>query len=152
MKRATLDQMWQTISANKAPLLPIHAQSPINRAVHHAAGKINGRQWLLATSNQRLIPLTKAAEFIVNNFAKFSPKMASFAQHAFENGWIEAEDRPGKRAGGYMTSVPDVKESRIFMTFDGSASGVSTIAHELGHAFHQFYFERHAGFAAKTMP
>ena len=35
-----------------------------------------------------------------------------------------------------MTSVPDVKESRIFMTFDGSASGVSTIAHELGHAFH----------------
>lgn len=62
--------------------------------------------------------------------------MAAFATHAFENGWIEAEDRPGQRAGGYMTSVPDVQESRIYLTFDGSASGVYTIALESGHAFH----------------
>ncbi|PJN85883.1 M3 family metallopeptidase, partial [Bacillus velezensis] len=38
---------------------------------------------------------------------------------------------------GFCTSFPDSGESRIFMTFSGSASNVSTLAHELGHAFHQ---------------
>ncbi|MFS8630820.1 MAG: M3 family metallopeptidase, partial [Bacillales bacterium] len=50
--------------------------------------------------------------------------------------WVEAEDRPNKRPGGYCTELPEFNESRIFMTFTGSASDVSTLAHELGHAFH----------------
>ena len=136
MKRATLDQMWQTISANKAPF----AAYLTRKAQLTGQSTMQWQdQWapvVVGDFKPKTYTFDEAAEFIVNNFAKFSPKMAAFAQHAFENGWIEAEDRPGKRAGGYMTSVPDVKESRIFMTFDGSASGVSTIAHELGHAFH----------------
>ena len=136
MKRATLDQMWQTISANKAPF----AAYLTRKAQLTGQSTMQWQdQWapvVVGDFKPKTYTFDEAAEFIVNNFAKFSPKMAAFAQHAFENGWIEAEDRSGKRAGGYMTSVPDVKESRIFMTFDGSASGVSTIAHELGHAFH----------------
>src|SRR5699024_5858394 len=62
--------------------------------------------------------------------------MASFAKMAFEKAWIEAEDRPGKRPGGYCSGLPETEESRIFMTFGNSINEVSTIAHELGHAFH----------------
>lgn len=136
MSRATLDQMWATVSANKAPFVAYLDQK----------AKLLGQpkmpwydQWapvVVGDFTPKKYTFDEAATFIIENFGKFSPKMAAFAQHAFENGWIEAEDRPGKRAGGYMTNVPDTKESRIFMTFDGSASGVSTIAHELGHAFH----------------
>ena len=51
--------------------------------------------------------------------------------------WIEAEDRPGKRPGGFCTSFPLAGQSRIFMTFGGTMDNVSTLAHELGHAYHQ---------------
>ncbi len=78
----------------------------------------------------------EGAAFILENFGKFSPKMAAFAKSAFEKSWIEAEDRPGKRPGGYCTGLPETKESRIFMTYGGSINEVATLAHELGHAFH----------------
>ena len=62
--------------------------------------------------------------------------MAQFAEKAFVNSWIEAEDRPGKRPGGYCTSLGETQESRIFMTYGESINEVATLAHELGHAFH----------------
>lgn len=78
----------------------------------------------------------EARDFIVSNFGKFSPELADFARHAFENRWIDAEQREGKRGGAFCMGVPLVKESRILCNFDGSLDQVSTIAHELGHAFH----------------
>lgn len=82
------------------------------------------------------ISYEEARDFIIKNFANFSPELASFARRAFESNWIDAEMREGKRAGGYCSGVETVKESRIFVNFDGSADQISTIAHELGHAFH----------------
>ncbi|MGP4118071.1 M3 family metallopeptidase, partial [Levilactobacillus zymae] len=78
----------------------------------------------------------EAAAFMIQHYGEFSPKMAALAQHAFEHRWIEAEDRAGKAPGGWMESAPETHESRIFMTFTGSPNDVSTLAHELGHAFH----------------
>ena len=68
----------------------------------------------------------------------FGPNISAFAKHALENRWVEAEDRPKKRPGGYCEELPEFEESRIFMTFTGSSSDASTLAHELGHAFHSF--------------
>ena len=78
----------------------------------------------------------EARSFIVKNFAKFSQEMADFAEQAFEKNWIDAEQRSGKRGGAFCMGVPGIKESRIMCNFDGSLSQVFTIAHELGHAFH----------------
>ncbi len=78
----------------------------------------------------------QARAFVVDNFANFSPDLAAFADRAFENGWIDAEQRPGKRGGAFCMSVPVVNESRVLCNFDGTLDQVSTIAHELGHAFH----------------
>ena len=55
-----------------------------------------------------------------------------------ENRWVEAEDRSNKRPGGYCEELPEFQESRIFMTFTGSTNDASTLAHELGHAFHSY--------------
>src|SRR5690606_25297727 len=77
-----------------------------------------------------------ACDFIIEHFSSFGAKLAGFAEHALKNRWVEAEDRPNKRPGGYCTSLPEWEESRIFMTFTGSSTDVNTLAHELGHAFH----------------
>jgi pepF/M3 family oligoendopeptidase len=78
----------------------------------------------------------EASEFILANFEKFSPELKTFSKRAFDNNWIDAEMRDGKRGGGFCMEVQGVKESRILVNFDGSQDQISTIAHELGHAFH----------------
>lgn len=73
---------------------------------------------------------------ILESFTRFSPDFTEFAEHALAEGWIEAEDRAGKRQGGFCTDLPVSKETRIFMTFTDDDSSTSTLAHELGHAYH----------------
>jgi oligoendopeptidase F len=80
----------------------------------------------------------QARDFIIANFGNFSPELAAFARHAFEHNWIDAEQRKGKRGGAFCMAVPGVNESRILCNFDGTLDQVSTIAHELGHAFHNY--------------
>ncbi|MFZ5921148.1 MAG: M3 family oligoendopeptidase [Chloroflexota bacterium] len=78
----------------------------------------------------------EARAFILENFGKFSPELEAFAKRAFDNLWIDGEQRDGKRGGAFCMGVPGVKESRVLCNFDGTLDQVSTIAHELGHAFH----------------
>lgn len=78
----------------------------------------------------------QARDFILEHFGTFSPDLADFARTAFDNNWIDAEQRPGKRGGAFCMGVPGVKESRVLSNFDGSLDQVFTIAHELGHGYH----------------
>ncbi len=80
----------------------------------------------------------EATEFILKNFETFSPELRDFAKNAFDNNWVDAEQRPGKRGGAFCMPLMAVKESRIFCNFDGSLDQVMTIAHELGHGYHNF--------------
>jgi len=58
-------------------------------------------------------------------------------------------DRAGKAAGGFCTGFPIVKQSRIFMTYTGTFSGLSTLAHELGHAYHSWVLKDKPIFASR---
>jgi len=78
----------------------------------------------------------EARDFILDAFEKFSLELRTFSERAFDNNWIDAEMREGKSSNGFCMRVEGVKESRIFINFDGSQDQLSTIAHELGHAFH----------------
>lgn len=78
----------------------------------------------------------EARDFILDQFEKFSPELRTFAKRTFDNNWLDAEMRDGKRGGGFCMEVQGVKESRILVNFDGSQDQLSTIAHELGHAYH----------------
>ncbi len=80
----------------------------------------------------------EAKDFILKHFGTFSDELKAFAKKAFENRWIDAEQRAGKRGGAFCTAVPGVRESRILCNFDGSLDQVMTIAHELGHGYHNF--------------
>lgn len=134
MSQETLDAMWNTISNNKQKFVQFLERK----------AKLLGVEKL--SWHDVFAPLSKdvpevsyddAADIIINQFQQLTPKMADFTKDAFANRWIEAESRPGKRPGGFCTSFPLSQQSRIFMTYAGTASNVSTLAHELGHAFHQ---------------
>lgn len=136
LQKKTLDAMWDTITKNKQPFIDFLTR----KAQLFGKAKMDWQDQdapiILGEMQERSFSFDEAADFIITNFHKFSPKMADFAKMAFEKSWIEAEDRPGKRPGGYCTSLPETQESRIFMTYSNSVNEVSTLAHELGHAFH----------------
>lgn len=78
----------------------------------------------------------EAAEFIVSCFNSFSTKLGNFAKKAFDNNWIDFKPKQGKVGGAFCMNMHPMKESRILANFTGSFNDVSTLAHELGHAYH----------------
>jgi len=85
-----------------------------------------GRKWSYA----------EARAFIEERFSAFDPSMGAFARHAFDASWIDAEPRDGKVGGAYCTDFPVKGDSRILCNYEGSFSSLTTLAHELGHAWH----------------
>ena len=80
----------------------------------------------------------EARDYIIREFASFSPKMGECAQNAFDRNWIDARVHPGKVGGAYCQDFYVQKESRVLSNFTGAFSDIITLAHELGHAFHFF--------------
>ncbi|MBS4191381.1 M3 family oligoendopeptidase [Bacillus sp. FJAT-49705] len=135
MSQETLDAMWEVISKNKQPLV----QFLDRKAKLLGVEKLSWYD-LDAPINktESKVSYQEGTEFILENFSKFGEEMTSFAKMAFEDKWIEAEDRPGKSPGGFHTYFPESSQSRIFMTYSGTPSNISTLAHELGHGFHTY--------------
>lgn len=76
-----------------------------------------------------------AESFITTQFGTYSPRLQQFAERAFGEQWIDAQPRSGKRDGAYCINLRGA-ESRVFANFKPSFDGVRTVAHELGHAYH----------------
>jgi len=134
MSAATLEAMWQAVNANKDRLVTY-----LKRKQKALGLTALGWQDVNAPLGQadRKFSYDEAANFIVEQFGRFDLDLAQFAANAFSQRWIEAEDRPGKRPGGFCTSFPTSRQSRIFLTFSGNLGNLGTLAHELGHAYHQ---------------
>lgn len=78
----------------------------------------------------------ESRKFLVDNFRSFSDELADFVDNAFQNRWIDAEPREGKRGGAFCANLHPIRQSRVLANFDGSFNNVLTLAHELGHAYH----------------
>ncbi|SER32513.1 oligoendopeptidase, pepF/M3 family [Gracilibacillus ureilyticus] len=136
MTEDSLNAMWSAVSNNKQPFIDFLNQKAKLLGMEKLAWQDVDAPLDLENVKSTEFTYNEACDFVIDNFTTFGPKLADFARHALENRWVEAEDRPNKRPGGYCTSLPELEESRIFMTFTGSTSDTSTLAHELGHAFH----------------
>jgi pepF/M3 family oligoendopeptidase len=87
------------------------------------------------SSDEREWTYEEGSSFVANQFAGYSMRMGDFARRAFAESWIDAEPRLGKRDGAFCTPIR-ADESRVMMNFKPSFGSVSTLAHELGHAYH----------------
>ncbi|HZO91111.1 MAG TPA: M3 family oligoendopeptidase [Chthonomonadaceae bacterium] len=76
-----------------------------------------------------------AIAFVTENFGAYSDRLRRFAERAFRENWIDAEPRAGKVGGAYCTGIRP-GESRILSNYNYAFGGVTTLAHELGHAYH----------------
>ncbi|WP_429145363.1 M3 family oligoendopeptidase [Aeromonas rivipollensis] len=89
-------------------------------------------------SSHRSIPFEEAIDIIALAFAGFDPEMGAFARMMAECGWIDAAPTPNRRTGAYCTKFADPVEPRVFITYAGTMDNVITLAHELGHAWHNW--------------
>ena len=76
-----------------------------------------------------------AREILVRELGAFSPRMADMINRAFDEHWIDMYPREGKTGGAFCHGLPPLGMSYVLTNFDGSYSSVSTLAHELGHAY-----------------
>lgn len=138
MSKETLDAMWGAVANNKQPFIDFLNQKAKMLGMEKLGWQDVDAPVAVGDAKPTRFTYDEACDFIIKNFATFGSTLADFSEHALKNRWVEAEDRPNKRPGGYCTSLPEFEESRIFMTFTGSTSDASTLAHELGHAFHSY--------------
>lgn len=105
-----------------------------------SAGTNGGLPWwdLFAPAGDRsaaAVTWQEAATTVAGTFAGYSPALAALARRALEEGWVDAEAREGKRGGAFCMPTTG-GESRILLNFGHTFDSVSTLAHELGHAYH----------------
>ena len=88
------------------------------------------------------IPWDEAKKMVLDGYREFSPQMAEIAEKFFDNGWIDAEPRPGKRGGAFAQGGHIDMHPHVMVNYQGKPRDVMTLAHELGHGVHQ-YLENH---------
>jgi len=71
-------------------------------------------------------------------YRDLSPETKEFFDFMYENELFDLLGRKNKKAGGYMTYLPDYKAPFIFANFNGTSSDIDVITHECGHAFQGF--------------
>ncbi|MDZ7814525.1 MAG: M3 family oligoendopeptidase [Planctomycetota bacterium] len=134
IERKTLDAMMKAI----------HDTIELPREIFKTKAKAMGREGIWWFEREAPLPLKdttrfkwdEAVKMVSSSFHRAYPDFANHFDKVISNRWIESEVRPGKRPGAFCTSSSFNNEQRVFMTFNGSLSEVSTIAHEVGHAFH----------------
>ncbi len=82
------------------------------------------------------IPYSEARRTVLEAFERFSPRVREMTEEFFENNWIDAALRPGKRGGAFCSSITPDLHPYVFMNYTGNARDVMTLAHELGHGLH----------------
>ncbi len=134
MERETLDAMLGAMDE----YLPKFWQ--YLKAKAKALGHQNGLPWydLFAPMGSASTSFTteQAKDFLLEQFATFDSELTEMVRTAFDDAWIDFYPRDGKRGGAFCSSIHAIGESRILTNYDGMFTDVVTLAHELGHAFH----------------
>ena len=136
MSRATLDAMLGAMDE----YLPKFWQ--YMKAKAKALGHENGLPWydLFAPMGKSAGKYTTAdaREYLLKQFSTFDQELTDMVAEAFDHAWIDFYPRDGKTGGAFCSGVGCLGESRILTNFDGIFSDIVTLAHELGHAFHNW--------------
>ena len=110
------------------------------RAKAKALGHEGGLPWydLFAPmgKSDKTYTVEEARDYLLSIFERVDPDIHDLIKTAFDDAWIDFYPRDGKVGGAFDCGVPSAKESRVLTNFDGSFSDIVTLAHELGHSFH----------------
>lgn len=134
MKRETLDAMWSAIDEYLPKFWAYY------KAKAKALGYEGGLPWydMFAPmgKNDKKYTIEEARDVILELFGSFDADLQAMGKQAFDQAWIDFYPREGKVGGAFDCGVPSIKQSRVLTNFDGAYGDIVTLAHELGHAFH----------------
>lgn len=138
IEQATLDSMMSVAKKNRA----------VGQKAARLMAKMFGTEKLTPWEQLASMPplsgsastysFDEAIDIIKEAFGSVSQEMADFVALMVTNGWIDAAPQSTKRLGAYCTKFADSRTPLVFMTWGDSMSDVLTLAHELGHAFHNW--------------
>ncbi len=136
ISRKTLDAMFKAVEECR----------PFIQKIGKAKAKALGQKKLawydceapLAIPQLNRYSWDEGVKIVDNAFGNAYPDLQAYFRDALKKRWIESEPRAGKRPGAFCTGSLLTEESRVFMSFAGSMNDVTTLAHEIGHAFHSY--------------
>jgi len=100
--------------------------------------------------SEKKIQWDEAQEMVLDSYTDFHSEMGTVTRKFFDNNWIDAAMKPGKRGGAYSASTVPSVHPYVFMNFDGKVRDVQTLAHELGHGVHQYLSREQGALQADT--
>lgn len=134
----TLDSMLSVAKANRS----------VGQKAGRLMAKVHGLDTMKPWNHMAAMPslsgeektyaFDEAIAIIREAFAEVHQEMADFVDMMVENGWIDAKPSENRRLGAYCTKFAATRSPLVFMTWGGSRSDLLTLAHELGHAFHNW--------------
>lgn len=95
--------------------------------------------------------LGEARELVLDAYASFSPMLADTARRFFDESWIDAPVRPGKRPGAFCAYTVPSHHPYVLLNWTSKRRDVLTLAHELGHGLHA-YLAREQGVFHQSTP
>jgi oligoendopeptidase F len=83
-----------------------------------------------------------ARDIVVKAYSKFDGDYAYAVKDMFAQRHIDASPRFGKMNGAFCAPWFTGKSAFVITSYNGHLNDVYTLAHELGHATHDYYYER----------
>lgn len=93
----------------------------------------------------------EARTIVLDAYRSFSPELADVARRFFDERWIDAPTRPGKRPGAFCAYTVPSHHPYVLLNWTSRSRDVSTLAHELGHGLHA-YLAREQGVFHQSTP
>lgn len=135
MNQSTLDAMLQAVE-EFLPAFEKFNQYKAQKLGYTAGLPFYDLQAPIYQQSSKTYTYEEAADLVLQIFASFDVELEQMGSQAFLHGWIDVDPKKGKRNGAFCSSCATIGQSRILLNFTGSIDNVFTLAHELGHAFH----------------
>src|SRR5256714_3751069 len=132
---AAIPQRWSRL---KAQMLGVPKLADFDRAA-------------AVTSEEPVFRWGEARDLVLDAFSSFSDVLERVARRFFDERWIDAPVRPGKRGGAFATTAVPGVPPYVMLTFTAKRRDVLTLAHELGHGLH-FALAAHQGILQQHTP
>jgi oligoendopeptidase F len=88
------------------------------------------------TADEESFHWTEARELVTDSYASFSDELGRLVKRFFDESWIDAPVRPGKRGGAFCAPTVPSHHPYVLLNWTARRRDVLTLAHELGHGVH----------------
>lgn len=135
----------------EAMIKAVSSSWSISERYYQAKSKLLGQklfEWdrysdVYVLKNKTQVSWEQTKQIILSSFSEFSTEFAGIAKLFFDNNWIDAQTRPGKKGGAYCSYISPKKHPYVFMNFNSSLEDTIALGHELGHAIHGYLNKKH---------